>query len=374
MVTHTANGSAQDEFAERCPWCDSEISHAKFVDIQRKIRIEEQKKMEAVRSELARKFRGDADARIAAATKELATQRDSALSKVRVLETARIAERKKLAEVLETQHKKQVSALEGRYKQELARQREILGKDKDSEKAKLQVGFNREREAYQKKISDLGRQLERKTAGELGDGAEIELFDALRDAFPQDQITRVAKGEAGADILHQVMHKGQVCGTIIFDSKNRQIWHKEYVEKLRSDQRDAGADHAVLSTTVFPTGKKELCIVEGVIVINPARAVHVVQMLRQFLQRVHVLGLSNGERTTKAAQLYKFIISETYARQFKEVGEVAEKIAGLDVQEVKEHQKVWQNRGRLTARLKNVVNELDAQIGAIVESRAVEPD
>jgi hypothetical protein len=374
MNSHAVGATSQDHFAEKCPWCDSEISHAKFLDIQRRIRIEEQKKMEAVRTELAQKYRGDADARVAVATKELATQRDSALRKVQGLEATRIAERKRLAEALEMQHKRQVSAIEGKYRQELARQREILGKDKDTERAKLQVGFNREREAYQKKISDLGRQLDRKTANELGDGAEIELFDALRDAFPQDQITRVGKGEAGADILHRVMHKGQVCGTIIIDSKNRQVWHKAYVEKLRSDQREAGAEHAVLSTTVFPSGTKELCIEEGVIVINPARAVHVVQMLRQFLQRIHILGLSNGERSTKAAQLYTFITSETYARQFKEVGEVAEKIAGLDVQEVKDHQKVWQSRGRLTARLKNVVNELDAQIGAIVESRAVEPD
>lgn len=260
------------------------------------------------------------------------------------------------------------------HRKELLRQREILAKEKDTEKIKVQSQFSRERETYQKKITELSRQLERKTANELGEGAEIDLFEALRDAFPDDRITRVAKGEAGADILHEVLHKGAVCGTIIIDSKNRRAWQNGYIAKLRSDQQEARAEHALLSTTVFPAGKKELCIEDGVVVVSPARAVHIVQILRQFLIRIHVLGLSVKERSSKATQLYKLITSEAYAHRFAEIGEIGAKIAELDVQELKDHQKVWQCRGRLTTRLKSVVSGLDAEIGAIVEARGARED
>ena len=66
-------------------------------------------------------------------------------------------------------------------------------------------------------------QLKKKTANELGDGAEIDLFEALRESFSGDKITRIPKGQAGADILHEVLYKGEACGRIIVDSKNRQI-------------------------------------------------------------------------------------------------------------------------------------------------------
>jgi hypothetical protein len=38
------------------------------------------------------------------------------------------------------------------------------------------------------------RRLERKTARELGDPAEVDLFDQFVAALPQDQVSRVAKG------------------------------------------------------------------------------------------------------------------------------------------------------------------------------------
>ena len=66
------------------------------------------------------------------------------------------------------------------------------------------------------------KQLQKKTANELGDGAEIDLFEALRESFPGDKITRIPKGQAGVDILHEVLYKGESCGKIIVDSKNRQ--------------------------------------------------------------------------------------------------------------------------------------------------------
>src|SRR3984885_11836178 len=145
-------------------------------------------------------------------------------------------------------------------------QRQALEKDKTPTLLKQDAKFNREREALQKKMQLMDKQLQKKTANELGDGAEIDLFEALRESFPGDKIARIPKGQAGADIQHEVLYKGVSCGKIIVDSKNRQSWQNSFVTKLRQDQVEAGAEHAVLATTVFPAGKKEMCIESGVIV------------------------------------------------------------------------------------------------------------
>src|SRR3989442_15334599 len=84
--------------------------------------------------------------------------------------------------------------------------------------------------------------------------------------YPDDQITRVPKGTAGADIIHVVKHNGKECGKIIYDSKNRKGWRDDYVTKLREDQIAAKAEHAILSACKFPAGAHQLEVREGVII------------------------------------------------------------------------------------------------------------
>lgn len=125
-------------------------------------------------------------------------------------------------------------------------------KDRDTAVLKVQAEFNRERESFQGKIKEMERQLLKKTSQDLGEGAEIDLYETLREAFPDDRITRVQKGQPGADIHHEVMYKGQSCGKIVIDSKNRHGWQNGFVTKLRQDQTEAGAEHAILSTQRVP--------------------------------------------------------------------------------------------------------------------------
>lgn len=202
----------------------------------------------------------------------------------------------------------------------------------------------------------------------MGDGAEIDLYETLREAFPEDRITRVAKGQAGADISQEIRHRGHVCGRILIDSKNRQSWHNTYVAKLREDQVAAKAEHAILSTLVFPAGQKELCIEDGVIITSPARVVPIVELIRSAVVKVHLLGLSTTERAGKMDRLYKFITSEAYVRLAREAAKLTDEILEVDVQEQKEHQKTWKNRGKLGIRLKHVLREADTEIGAILEA------
>ena len=67
------------------------------------------------------------------------------------------------------------------------------------------------------------------------------------------------------------------------------------------------------------------------------------------------------------AELYKLITSSEYAHQFDELGRLAEGLSELDVEETKEHQRVWKKRGSTVVRLKNVLRHIDTEVSAILE-------
>lgn len=356
---------------ERCPWCGSLVSRVKFIEIEAKIREQERKRLaeaeSAMRKQLEQKFQRDLEtAKRAASAKEKADAEKRMASIA--AERDRMQEKLKQAEAREATIRKQVQEETAQeHKKELGEQRAILQKDSDQKVLKQQADFNRQLESYQKKMKEMERQLQRKTAGELGDGAELDLFEELREAYPDDGFKRIQKGQPGADILQEVRYKGEVCGRIVFDSKNRHGWQNGYVTKLREDQVATKADHAVLSTTAFPSGKKELCIESGVIVASPARAVALVELLRATMIRLHILGLSKKEREHKTGQLYSYITSEAYTQHQQEAEKLTQEILDVDVAEQREHQNTWKKRGTLATRLKNVLRTIDTEIGAIVE-------
>jgi hypothetical protein len=290
--------------------------------------------------------------------KKVSAERDQVTKELKEVEAREVETRKQAQEEAEKQRQR-----------ELMEQRQTLDKDKKLALLKQQSEFNRERESYRKKTQLLENQLQRKTANELGDGGEIDVFEAVRESFDGNsgKTSRIPKGQAGADILHEVFHKGETCGRIIIDSKNRQAWQNTFITKLRQDQIEAEAEHAILATTVFPAGKKEMCIESGVIVISPARVVHIMQLLRQAMTTMHVKGLSMKERTGKMSRLYELITSESYAGKFTEANRLTEDILELEVQEKNAHDNVWKKRGALVKRLHNVLREVDTEVAAVIE-------
>ena len=67
----------------------------------------------------------------------------------------------------------------------------------------------------------------------------------------------MGKGVNGADVIHEVIHNGKVCGKIVYDAKNRNAWQNEFVIKLRADKIAQAADHAILSSNKFPRTRRQ---------------------------------------------------------------------------------------------------------------------
>lgn len=355
--------------SEQCPWCNSVITHEQFVNIERSIREEEKRKLAIVEKDTRARIEREVTAKVTAEQKKLAADRVALES-----DRAKLAEdRRTLAEANKRQMDLVKQAAEKQRQKELTEQRAILEKDRDEALVKKDAAYAREREGMKKKILELTRRIEQKSAGDLGDGAEIDLFEELRAEFRSDKITRILKGKPGGDIIVDVHYKGESCGTILIDSKNRQSWNTGFVKKLRQDQTDAGADHAILATTVLPSGKKEMCIDSGVIVVSPARAIVIVDLLRKAMITMHVAKLGAAERATKVTRLYAFITSSEFTQKMTEADSLASDALQIDVDEQQAHANVWKKRGSVLMRIKHVLRDIDTDISAIIEAREVVP-
>jgi hypothetical protein len=361
---------------EKCPWCGNEVTHEKFNEIASRIRKEEEQRLKdreseirhALQGQFKRQIQSERDAAALAERKRIATEQGVLQQQLKAEKlkmqgaVAASAEReRKLTERLAEQAK----ADQQRALNEL---RNVLANSHQRDIEKLRSEHIRDTDRIQKKVDALERELKKESAHDRGEGGEIDLYEALREHFPDDRISRVPKGESGADLLFNVMHKGEECGLIILDSKNRQSWQRNFALKLRDDQIVAKADHAVLATTVFPAGQKELWLEEGVIVVNPVRAVYIVAMLRAMIVKMHVSGLTLKEKDGKMEELYSWITSDEFERRISDTVRITKELEEVDVQEQEAHKATWKKRGRLQVKLKTLLNEIDSEVAGIVQA------
>ncbi|HWE20932.1 MAG TPA: DUF2130 domain-containing protein [Hyphomicrobiaceae bacterium] len=356
-----------------CPLCEQPIAQ----DIARKIeaRLREQYRaaIEQARTEMA-----------AAAEQALVAARNEAKTQVEAATTARFVDlqaRLAQAEQARTEAASQIAALKtgqqaamekhvAEIQETLLRQKEDLQREKEAavlaEKAKVLK--------LTSELADLQRKLEGKTAHELGEGPEIDLYEQLRSAFQSDRIQRVPKGVNGADVIHEVVHNGRACGKIVYDAKNRDAWQNGFAVKLNADKLAQGADHAVLSSNKFPKDKREIHLQDGVIVAAPARVLAIVEILRDQLIRLHELRVSNEERGSKTEDLYTFITSEHCKQLIAQVETQAGKMLDLDVREQEAHRRLWDARKKLIHSVQKARSDLSFEIDRIIGTAGNGPE
>ena len=286
-------------------------------------------------------------------------------TKITETEQAR-AEAEAKAAAAEEQARTLVASHEEQLAQRLVEQREALERAHAEALNVEKSAVFEEKLKLANKVEELQRALDKKTAEELGEGAEIDLFEALKSEFEGDRIERVNRGQPGADILHSVIHNGKECGKIIYDSKNHNAWRNDFVTKLSADQMAAKAEHAILSTRKFPAGARHLHVQDGIVLASPARVVALVTIVRQHLIQTQTLRLSNEERTQKTAELYSFITSERCADLFTRIDTHAQDMLDLQVKEKKAHDAHWKREGELLRSVQKVRAEICTEIGAII--------
>jgi hypothetical protein len=288
-------------------------------------------------------------------------------AQIEAQETARIA---KVEQTLKDRFAEQVKLLKASQdtsiKRRLEAQRQTLEKAKAEAVATERTKAYAERMRLDTQLQDLQRKLQRKTANELGDEGEVDLFEALRREFPHDTVTRVAKGVLGPDIIHRVVHNGAVIGTIVVDSKNTSRFLPRFVTKLRADQHREQADQAIISTTAFPPGARQLKVIDNVIVAAPAWVAVVMHLLRRHIVQMHVLRVGNEARQEKAEALHQFIVSPAGIALLDRIVRLTDDLTRLDARETTAHQKVWRERANLIAAIRDAKDRFSDTIDGII--------
>jgi hypothetical protein len=162
--------------------------------------------------------------------------------------------------------------------------------------------------SMQKQIEELKRRAEQGSQQLQGEVQELELETLLRAKFAHDNIEPVPKGEFGGDALQRVTGPlGQLCGTILWESKRTKNWSDGWLAKLRGDQRTAKAEISVLVSQVLPKNVEAFDLVDGVWVTHPRVAIPVAIMLRQSLIELAVARQSSEGQQTKTEMLYSYL-------------------------------------------------------------------
>jgi len=382
---------------EICPYCEQEIPNDRAEEIRARFESKQRQAEAAMNARVADQ--------VATARAELETSKQSEIQKVREEGSAAIEKMK--ADVLNLQNaarqegkdaanaeaQQKIDAMvaaqeESRLKfEDLERQRiaavgqlealkanqealvaqrtgEVrasLEKDKVAEIDALKAQHNEETQ----KLADQMQAMRRQLDTEEGEGANLNLIDALKEKFPKDDITRVNKTN-GADIIHVVKHNKKECGKIVYDSRNRNLWQATFATNLRNDMVTAKAQHAILTTSKFPTGIRQVHLCEGVIVANPARVLALAELLRDEIVQNHSRRMSEEDRDRKTAKLYDFIASDQFDDLLGSLDGNDEKLLQLDEEEQKAHKALWEKRRRLTTSSQRLHANLRIEIDRII--------
>lgn len=177
-------------------------------------------------------------------------------------------------------------------------------------------------QSMQKKIEELKQKADQTSQQLQGEVLELQLEELLRNKFIYDTIEPVAKGVTGADVIQKVhAQNGICCGTIIWESKRTKSWNSGWLAKLRSDQRDAKADIAVIETQVLPEGIEGFGLVENVWVCSPKYAEPMAIILRHVLLEVNAAKLVSEGVKTKTELLYQYLTGNGFRQRIEAIVE-----------------------------------------------------
>jgi len=175
----------------------------------------------------------------------------------------------------------------------------------------------------QKKLADeMRRKAEQGSMQLQGEVQQLALEEMLRSAFPFDMITEVGKGVKGADCVQIVRNSiGQECGQIIYESKRTTAFANDWVEKLKTDMRNLGADVAVIVTRTMPKDMDCFGIKDGVWICSFSEVRALAAVLRDGIVRVFTTARSNENKGDKMHLLYNYLNSNEFAEQWKAIRE-----------------------------------------------------
>lgn len=212
--------------------------------------------------------------------------------------------------------------------------------------------------AMESKIGDLQRRIETGSQEAQGEALEGELKDTLQQAFPFDLFEDIKKGQRGADILQRVRNRaGKDCGTILWESKNTKDFQKTWLDKLKGDQQQAGADIGVIMSIALPKEVDGFGVYQDVWITDYRSAVNLATAFRETLIRVERERLVSQSQDSAKDILYQYVTGQEFTLQVKAIVDAFTRMQEELDKERRAMQRIWAGREKqIQAVVQNVIN------------------
>ena len=204
--------------------------------------------------------------------------------------------------------------------------------------------------SLESKLGDLQRKIELGSQERQGEALEGQMQELLERSFPVDDFAEIKKGARGADLLQTVRNAaGSACGTILWETKNTQEFQRSWIEKLKKDQQEAGADVAVIMTVTLPKALEQFGMMEEVWITDYRSAVGLATALRMGLLDVaRQKRVSAGQENLKDV-VYQYVTGQEFALHIKAVVTAFGQMQGQLDREKRAMQRIWKEREKQIA-------------------------
>jgi len=243
-------------------------------------------------------------------------------------------EKRQLELTIEKRVSEQSEALRMKFKAEADASLDLKLKEKDTHILSLN-----------KKIDDLKKRSEQGSQQMQGEVLELALEERLNSKFIYDEIIPVPKGVHGGDVIQRVRSpSGQICGSILWETKRTKAWSGSWIGKLKEDQRRAEAEVAVIMSSALPVEVQRFNQVEGVWVTDFESALSLAEALR-----VQLIALANAKviqegQGSKMELIYEYLTGPKFKHRVEAIVEKFEDMRGDLDKERKTMQRSWAKR------------------------------
>ncbi|MDO9375382.1 MAG: DUF2130 domain-containing protein [Ferruginibacter sp.] len=216
----------------------------------------------------------------------------------------------------------------------------------------------------QKKLAEeMRRRAEQGSMQRQGEVQELLLEDILREAFPFDLVEEVGKGVEGADCMQIVRNNiGKECGKIIYESKRTKTWNNAWVEKLKADKRNKGADVAILVTQVFPKDMERFGERDGIWLCNFTELNSVAHLIRNSIIQVYDIQCKEENKGDKMQLLYNYLTGNEFRGQVEAIVEGFMAMKMAITRERVQMEKIWKEREK---QLEKVLMSTSGMYGSV---------
>ena len=213
----------------------------------------------------------------------------------------------------------------------------------------------------QKQIDDLRKSLEeakrKSEQGSMeiqGEVLELDLEQTLHSQFIHDVITPVPKGIKGADVIQEVRDASlNECGKIIWEAKNTKKWSPQWLQKLKDDQREIGANIALLVSVALPDGINSFGMIDGVWVTDIQSYKPLASALREQLIQVSFARNASQGKSEKMDVMFNYLSGDEFRQRVEAIVDTFSDMHDQLNKEKRAMERIWKEREKQIQRIRH---------------------